>query len=175
MPATLVMTVIGADRPGLVQLLADRVAAHGGNWLESRLCHLEGQFAGLVRVEVPVGAAGALLAALAALEADGLRVLAHAGPAAAAPAADTLARLELVGHDRPGILREVSAVLTAHAVNVEELATERVSSPMDGAMLFQARATVRLPPGLAFPVLRGALEKIAADLMVDVQLHPPAA
>jgi glycine cleavage system regulatory protein len=180
MPATLIMTVIGADRPGLVQLLADRVAAHGGNWLESRLCHLEGQFAGLVRVEVPAGAAGALLAALAALEADGLRVLAHAGPAAAGPAAagpaaaGTLARLELVGHDRPGILREVSAVLAAHAVNVEELATERVSAPMDGAMLFQARATVLLPPGLAFPVLRGALEKIAAYLMVDVQLHPPA-
>jgi len=174
MPATLVMTVIGADRPGLVRLLADRVAAHDGNWLESRLCHLGGQFAGLVCVEVPAGAAGALLAALQALEADGLRVLAHAGPAAVPPAAGALARLELVGHDRPGILREVSAVLAAHAVNVEELATERVSAPMDGAMLFQARATVLLPPGLAFPVLRGALEKIAADLMVDVQLHPPA-
>jgi glycine cleavage system regulatory protein len=174
MPATLVMTVIGADRPGLVQLLADRVAAHGGNWLESRLCHLGGQFAGLVSVEVPAGAAGALLAALQALESDGLRVLAHAGPAAAPVAAGALGQLELIGHDRPGILREVSAVLAAHAVNVEELATERVSAPMDGAMLFQARATVLLPPGLAFPVLRGALEKIAADLMVDVQLRPPA-
>jgi glycine cleavage system regulatory protein len=122
----------------------------------------------------PAGAAGALLAALQALETEGLRVMADGGPAATPPAADTLARLELVGHDRPGILREVSAVLAAHAVNVEELATERVSGPMDGAMLFQARATVLLPPGLAFPVLRSALEKIAADLMVDVQLRPPA-
>jgi glycine cleavage system regulatory protein len=182
MPANLVMTVIGADRPGLVQLLADRVAAHQGNWLESRLCHLDGQFAGLVRVEIPPERTGALLAALVALQTEGLQVVVQTGPPAtppvagqAAPPAGQLAQLDLVGHDRPGILREISAVLAAHGVNVEELASERVSAPMDGAKLFQAHARVLLPAGLAFSTLRGALEKIAADLMVDVQLRPPAA
>ena len=182
MTATLVMTVIGADRPGLVQLLADRVAAQGGNWLESRLCHLGGQFAGLIRVEVPANRTGPLMAALQALEQEGLRVVAQAGPAAAPPGPGrgesprdrALAQLELIGHDRPGILREISAVLAAHAVNVEELASERVSAPMDGSMLFQARATILLPPGVPLPALRVALEKIAADLMVDVRLSPPA-
>src|SRR5215208_771327 len=52
MLATLVMTVIGADRPGLVQMVAARVADHGGNWLESRMCRLGGQFAGILRIEV---------------------------------------------------------------------------------------------------------------------------
>jgi glycine cleavage system regulatory protein len=182
--ATLVMTVIGADRPGLVQLLATRVADQGGNWLESRLCHLGGQFAGLVRVEIPAEKTAALLAALGQLESHGLRVLAqaagpatpplHPTPASSAAIQGTLAQLDLVGHDRPGILREISAVLAAHSVNVEELSSERVSAPMDGAMLFQARATVLLPPALALGTLRAALEKIAADLMVDVQLRPPA-
>jgi len=55
MLATLVMTVIGADRPGLVQMVAARVADHGGNWLESRMCRLGGQFAGILRVEVAQG------------------------------------------------------------------------------------------------------------------------
>jgi glycine cleavage system regulatory protein len=189
MSATLVMTVIGADRPGLVQLLATCVADHGGNWLESRLCHLGGQFAGLVRVEIPADKTTALLAALRHLETDGLRIVAQPEPAAdlsattrhsSAPSAvpatrtvGTLAQLELVGHDRPGILREISAVLAAHAVNVEELSSERVSAPMDGSMLFQARATVLIPPAVALATLRADLEKIAADLMVDVQLRPP--
>ena len=49
----LVLTLIGPDRPGLVESLAKRVTAHGGNWVESRMAHLAGQFAGILRVEVP--------------------------------------------------------------------------------------------------------------------------
>ncbi len=175
MLTTLVMTVIGSDRPGLVQLLAGCVAAHGGNWLESRMCHLGGQFAGLVRVEISAGRADALLTALGRLEADGLRIVARAESAdvPAAGVVGTLAALDLVGQDRPGILREISAVLASHQVNVEELSSERISAPMDGTMLFQAQATVLLPPGATLPALRAALEKIAADLMVDVRLGPP--
>src|SRR4051812_3506563 len=44
MQIPLVMTIIGPDRPGLVELLASLVAEHGGNWLESRMSHLAGQF-----------------------------------------------------------------------------------------------------------------------------------
>ena len=68
MLATLVMTVIGPDRPGLVQLLATRVADHGGNWLESRMCRHGGQFAGLLRVEVAEEQSDALRRALAGLK-----------------------------------------------------------------------------------------------------------
>jgi glycine cleavage system regulatory protein len=64
MLSTLVMTVIGADRPGLVQLVAATVADHGGNWLESRMCHLGGQFAGILRVEVATERADELVGAL---------------------------------------------------------------------------------------------------------------
>src|SRR5687767_1257520 len=78
MLATLVMTVIGADRPGLVQMVASRVADHGGNWLESRMCRLGGQFAGILRVEVPVERRDDLVNALRTLEVDGLRVIIHA-------------------------------------------------------------------------------------------------
>ncbi len=46
--ADLVLTLIGPDRPGLVEAVAEPIAAHGGNWLESRMAHLAGQFAGIV-------------------------------------------------------------------------------------------------------------------------------
>jgi len=182
MLATLVMTVIGADRPGLVQLVAARVADHGGNWLESRMCHLGGQFAGILRVEVPAERSEELVRVLRGLEADGLRVIIHAEDGGFAPARFTaaagsgtahgsVATLELVGQDRPGILRSVSGVLAAHGVNVEELSSERVSAPMGGGTLFQARATVLVPAGKSLPAVRADLEKIAADLMVDLKLQ----
>ena len=171
MLATLVMTVIGADRPGLVQLVASRVADHGGNWLESRMCHLGGEFAGIVRVEVPADRVDELVGALHRLDASGLRVIVHAEGAAAAKATGSVAMLELVGQDRPGILRSVSGVLAAHGVNVEELSSERVSAPMGGGTLFQARATVLVPANINLAAVRADLEKIAADMMVDLKLQ----
>jgi glycine cleavage system regulatory protein len=167
----LVMTIIGADRPGLVELIAAQVADHGGNWLESRMCHLGGRFAGITRVTVPAERLAELKRALHGLEADGLRIVVESGTAAG-PASGIAATLEVVGHDRPGILRSVTGVLAAHAVNVEELASECVSAPMGGGELFQARARILLPPSVKLESVRSDLEKIATDLMVDLKLEP---
>ncbi len=157
-------------------MVAARVADHGGNWLESRMCRLGGQFAGILRVEAPAERTDELLNALRALEVDGLRAIIHAegGVTGAAPAEakGSLATLELVGMDRPGILRSVSGVFAAHSVNVEELASERVNAPMDGGVLFQVRATVFVPAEVKLAAVRVDLEKIAADLMVDLKLVP---
>lgn len=179
MLATLVMTVIGADRPGLVQLVAARVADHGGNWLESRMCRLGGQFAGILRVEVETSRREELVNALRTLEVDGLRVIIHAGggagelaAAGTAAAGGSLATVELVGTDRPGILRSVSGVFAAHGINVEELASERENAPMGGGVLFKARATVFVPAAVKLSTVRAELEELAADLMVDVKLLP---
>jgi glycine cleavage system regulatory protein len=166
--SSLVLTLIGPDRPGLVEALSRTVADHGANWLESRMAHLSGHFTGMVRVSVPAERAEELAAALRSLE--GLRVLVET--ASAAPVQDApVVVLELLGQDRPGIVREVSHALAARGVNVEELETECHSAPMSGETLFRARARLRLPPGLAVEALREALEKLADELMVDVALE----
>ncbi|HVS54536.1 MAG TPA: ACT domain-containing protein [Opitutaceae bacterium] len=181
MLANLVMTVIGPDRPGLVQLVAARVADHGGNWLESRMCHLGGQFAGILRVEVAANRRDELLQALRELERDGLSAIVHSEPGGDAPEAaesaanGSLAIIELVGQDRPGILRSVAGVFAAHGVNVEDLASERVPAPQGGGTLFQARATVFVPAKVKLADVRTDLEKIAADLMVDLKLEAAGA
>jgi glycine cleavage system regulatory protein len=174
MLTTLVMTIIGPDRSGLVQLVAGRVADHGGNWLESRMCHLGGQFAGILRVEVPAEQAETLVRALRGLESSGLRVILHTETGAPVAAAGRSATLELVGQDRPGILRAVAAVLAAHGLNVEELTSERVSTPMGGGTLFQARVRISVSPAVNLAAARADLEKIATDLMVDLKLNPAA-
>ena len=172
MLSTLVMTVISPDRPGLVELVTANVVEQGGNWLESRMCRLGGQFAGIVRVEVPAEKSDALLATLAKLEKDGLHISARKETVLPPAARGTVAVLELVGQDRPGILHQISHVLAQHRVNVEELSSDRINAPMDGSMLFQARISILLPTAVSISQLRSELEKIASDLMVDVQLNP---
>jgi len=169
--STLVLALIGSDRPGLVEALSDTVARHGGSWLESRMAHLAGKFAGILRVEVPDAARPALETDLESLTARGLRVVVEASAAdAAPPPASRLLELELVGHDRPGIVREISQALATRGVNVEELVTDCVSAPMSGELLFRARARLRAPMAVALGDLTAALEAVAHDLMVDVAL-----
>lgn len=170
MLTTLVMTIIGADRPGLVQLVATRLADHGGNWLESRMVHLGGQFAGIVRAEVAAERTDELVKALHELEQDGLRIIVHTESGQAVAGSGVVATLELVGQDRPGILRAVTSVLAAHRVNVEELSSERVSAPMGGGTLFQATIRVLAPAPSALDQVRADFERMAADLMVDLHL-----
>ena len=168
--ADLVLTLIGPDRPGLVEALAEPVAAHGGNWLESRMAHLAGQFAGILRVEVPDDRASALTDALRRLEARGLRLTIEAGPRPPAPATRRTLVVDLVGLDRPGIVREISRVLAERGVNIEELVTDRTPAPMSAELLFHSKARVNVPAGLDAAELRGRLERLAQDLMVQVTL-----
>ena len=165
-----VMTVIGPDRPGLVESVASLVTEHGGNWLESRMARLGGQFAGILRVEIPTEKNEAFTAAVASLETRGLSVVLQPDrPEAAAPL-PRLTTIEIVGHDRPGIVRQISRALAAHGVNVEELETELSSAAMTGETLFKATAKLGIPPSCDTAELRLELEKIAADLIVDISL-----
>ncbi len=170
MQTSLVMTVIGEDRTGLVEAVASLVTDHGGNWLESRMCRLGGEFAGLLRIQIPAEKAQALIQALNGLQAQGLTVIVHPDQAAPSLGQEKLVSLELVGQDRPGIVRQISAVLTSRGVNVEELETERTSAPMSGESLFRAVARLRLPDICVAAELRKELEKVAGDLMVDISL-----
>jgi glycine cleavage system regulatory protein len=168
----LVITLIGPDRPGIVESLAAVVADHGGNWLEGRMAHLAGKFAGILRVEVAEADAAALQSALASLEAAGLRVvaMAEAGPAPEPAGRVRAMDVELMGLDRPGLVREVSRLLASREVNVEELATDVYSAPMAGDAMFRARARVHVPAALEIGDLRRSLERLAGDLMVDIKL-----
>jgi glycine cleavage system regulatory protein len=165
----LVLTLIGPDRPGLVESVAERVTAHGGNWLESRMARLAGQFAGILRAEVPAEGLEPLKAALQALERQGLRVVVAAA-VAESTGETTAMELQAVGQDHPGIVRDISRVLAGHGVNIEELTTDRPSAPMSGGLLFRAQARLHVPSGLDVRVLREDLERIANDLMVDLTL-----
>jgi glycine cleavage system regulatory protein len=170
--ATLVLTIMGDDRPGLVDALSGAIAAHGGNWEQSRMAHLARKFAGILQVQVPDDQVPALTAALEALEADGLlQVLVERG--GEAPAAGTRRlSLELVGQDRPGIVQQIAHALAQRGISIEQLETETRSASMAGGTLFHASAVLQAPRDLPLEDLESALEALANELMVDLELAP---
>jgi glycine cleavage system regulatory protein len=168
----LVLTVIGDDRSGLVRALADVVTEHGGNWGESQLAELAGKFAGIVVVSVPQARAEEFASALSTL--DGLlEVSAHPGaePGAEAPAQDAATdhlTIDLLGNDHPGIVREVSTVLSHHDLSIETMTTGTREAPMAGGLLFEAHVVIDVPAGSDTAALRADLERLAAELLVDI-------
>ncbi|MES2659371.1 MAG: ACT domain-containing protein [Verrucomicrobiota bacterium] len=169
MKSYLVMTVLGADRPGLVSSLADTVASHGGNWLESRMARLAGQFAGIVRIECAPDTVDALIKELQAPGTSGLTVTAVREEEDETIARRTLI-VDVVGNDRPGIVRELSAAVANAGGNIEELTTGLESAPMSGHPMFRAHGVVSIPENTETEVLIAAIECLGGDLTVDVSL-----
>ena len=170
---TLVLTVIGDDRPGLVSALSARLNAHGALWQRSQMSRLAGKFAGIVEVVAPAGKVDDLVADLESLAEQGL-VMTIARTSTPPGTPTHRLSLELVGADRPGIVAEISALLSARQISIEELETSVRHAPMAGGMLFEAHAVLAAPASTDEAELRAALEAVADELMVDVALAPDA-
>ncbi len=169
MATYLVLTIIGDDKPGLVELLSETIARHSGNWLESNMAHLAGKFAGILRVSVDDLHADALLLDLQKLSSV-LRLVVERVSMTEPAASQRTLRLTLVGNDRPGIIKEISRALAAQHVNVEELTTQCSSAPMSGELLFNAQALLKVPANLDLHDLQRQLERLADDLIVEINL-----
>lgn len=165
--ALLVLSVVGSDRPGLTKALAAAVLSAGGNWLESHLSRLGGLYVGSVLVDLSEGKVEALRAAVSAVDAAGLEVrIAPAG--APAPAAGETLAFSVVGQDRPGIVRQVTATISDLGANIESFRTWLSTEAHSGAPLFNMAANLRLPVGLSASKVQDALEAISGEIMVDV-------
>jgi len=164
----LVLTFVGDDRPGLVNAISEKVAAHGATWLESRSVRLAGKFAGVVLVSVPDENIAGLESALRGLEPSGLHMTVERGAAAEAERPARTVTLDVVGNERPGIVRDVTQALTGLGVNIEEFMSGLKGEPFTGVKMFHATARLSVPDGLELDHLRKALERLAAEIMVDL-------
>ena len=172
MSKSLVLTVIGKDRPGIVNRVSDVAQRFGANWAGSRMAGLAGQFAGIVHFEVPENQLEPLAAALRALASENLVIVIAEGDGVAEPTTQRMVQLELVGNDRPGIVRDFSGCLARRGVSIEELHTEFESAPMSADPLFKVNALLAVPAELSDAELKRELEGLATEMMVDFEFDP---
>ena len=167
MSISIVMTIIGADQPGIVSTVSDVLNRHDGNWTQSSMSSLAGHFAGILLATLPDDSVQDCLDELAELSEQGLEIIAQTTDHFAEDPDRETWTLDLVGHDRPGIVQEITAVLAQFGVNVEELETEVASASMAGGSLFKAKATLGLSSDVDIDDLERGLESIANELMVE--------
>lgn len=162
----LVLTIVGDDRAGLVQSVADVVSENGGNWETSELAELAGAFAGIVLVDVPDVRLSALTEALQGL--DGLlRVAVHGGSAVHAPIGRPLT-FSVLGNDHPSIVRDMTGILTRNGITIETFSSRTREAPMAGEMLFEAAVAARVPDDADVPQVVAELERLAGELQVEL-------
>jgi len=171
MPEHVVLiTVTGPDKPGLVSALSEVVAAHDGNWLDGRMANLAGYFAGMLRVEIASESQADLMSDLESLVSTGLRVSMQ--PISDHPVDDENdghdVEMDLLGQDHPGIVRDITQVLSQHGVSVQSLDTTIEEASMAGGMLFHAKAKLRVPNPVSTGVLHEKLQALSDSLMVEI-------
>jgi len=175
----LVLTVISDDRPGVVEILANTIGEHGGNWLECRMSHLAGKFAGILRISVETEKLDELSQSLQDLHQQGLKVIVETAQmtapstAAQTPLNFNLVNFNLVGNDRPGIVRELAQALASRNINVDELNTDYSSMPWSGDPMFTATGLLQIPQDTDMDDLQEQLDSICNELAVDITLEPP--
>ncbi|MTI17706.1 glycine cleavage repressor GcvR [Rhodobacteraceae bacterium RKSG542] len=170
MKKELILTVVASDQPGRVSEISRVIAENDGSWVDSAMARLGGQFAGVLRVGVPAASVAKLEEGLAGLAASGIAVTVQEHGEEKAPEG-AIASLSIVGQDQPGMVSSVAGILERFHVNIEALDSRVEPGSMSGEMYFKASARIVLPPQMDIEVLTAALEGIAGDIMIEIEME----
>jgi len=169
MSTPLVLTISSHDRPGIMSRLSNTITNHGGNWLESRMARLAGQFVGIVCIECDDDKAANLKEHLAALSSEGIQVhILGQGELSDYPFTRHL-RIDIFGNDRPGIVSQLARAISDAGANIEELNTSIESAAMSGQTIFHACGTICLPESSDDETIITAIEALSDDLTIEVE------
>ena len=168
MQASLVITILGPDRPGLVGSLSKTLNQFQGSWSESRMSHLAGKFAGILLVSLPVDQIDELTVALNQLQNQSLKMQIERVYDDEVKTPEKIINIELLGQDRPGIIHDITQQLATLNVNIEELESHIKEASMSGEILFSAELKLGLPAGVTAEAVQESLEEMSDQFMVDV-------
>ncbi|MEW5962906.1 MAG: ACT domain-containing protein [Pseudomonadota bacterium] len=170
MTVQIVLTVIARDRPGVVERVSEVIERHRGNWVDSSMARLGGEFAGILMIELPEASVAPLEVDLASLAKTGIDCMLRRDLTAPV-VSGRRARLDITGVDHPGIIHEVASALARQGVSIDSLETRVFTGSMSGERMFAATVEIVMPAGGSSELLREALEEIARDMMVDIDLE----
>jgi glycine cleavage system regulatory protein len=167
---SLVVSIVGADRQGIVSSLAERAQRFGANWAASRMTRLAGEFAGMVHLEVPRENADALANALRDLASSGLQVVVARSDGANVASSLRVVELELVGEDRLGIVSNLTKLLPGRGISIESIHTDIVRSGVSGKQTFKVEAHLLVPKSVSVEALQQEVGSLAREMMLDIAL-----
>jgi len=168
MNQSLVMTVIGPDRPGILAKMAETIDGHGGSWLESRLARFAGHVAGVLRFDCHDNEHDELLEALHLLEkVENIEIKVVREVEVPERVTKKLS-FNILGNHRPGFMNQIATAIHKVGGNIEEHSSECDRCPQAGHILCRAMGTVAVVDEFEESALVEALEAIGSDLIVSV-------
>jgi len=165
----IVLSFIGADKPGLVKRLADIISSKGGNWMESNLSQLAGKFTGIVLISVSAQNSDSLCKALHDLSSEEFKILTELTSAHESAKTMELA-LHILGPDRPGIVKSISQALEQNKINVKQMESKITSAAMSGDPMFEAEAIIQVADQIDIDALLVDINNISMELGIDIDL-----
>jgi glycine cleavage system regulatory protein len=162
---TLIIGLVGQDKPGLIDAVAQEVYNAKGNWLSSNFSHMAGQFAGFAEVQIPITSIDSLESALVKI--PDLNIQLYKGDATN-QSNHSVISIDVVGNDRKGIVQELSSTLNTFELNIVKFESHCESAPNWGSILFKAKAVIQVNDQFDLDELQETLEAIANDIVVEL-------
>ncbi len=169
MKQQIIFTVVTSDKPGIVETISNIIKKKGGNWLDSRMSQLAGEFAGIVHVEIDSDNAFELEKELLTLKELDITINIRHSANQKKDHNYELHQIEFIGNDRAGIVAEVSKLFSEKNINILEFDTQITEASMAGGFLFRADAVIGVNKGTKLDELKDNLHDLADELTLDIE------
>lgn len=153
----------GEDSDGLINQMTLKTKALGGVWLASKLTHLDGYIAGLLKVEIDdarMSEFKAMTQEFAEIQFSIYDATEHADEPRPS------IRLIIEGEDRSGLNSEITQLLYDQDVRVIHFQSHRFPVVGLGTGVFEAKLEVELPPSMTTSSLKTLIESLDEQLRV---------
>ncbi len=169
----LILTAVGPDRVGLVEKISEFIVRHGCNIEDSKMAVFCGEFALIVLITGEGGKLVKVASAYRQIETEtGLTISIKTPAARAAAGAFLPYRLSASCMDHPGIVYQISGILSGLGINIESLETETYAAPVSGTPIFRLEAEISIPTTTNINSLRQRFAEIQREENIDIELVP---
>jgi glycine cleavage system transcriptional repressor len=166
----LVITAVGPDRVGLVEQISQFLLREGCNIEDSKMAVFCGEFTIILLVSGAAEGLARVAHSLESLTAQTGLVFFSKEPAARTPGPSALpCRLLASCLDHPGVVHQLSSVLSRLGVNIESLETKTAESAMSGTPIFGLDARLSVPARVNLHALRQELDEIGKRENIDIE------
>lgn len=160
-----ILTLMGPESPGLIRLLAEKTHDRQGVWLKSKISHLEGQCAGIIKIEVEEGLAESLQTELTNIT-DLYAVISEVQLSSSVEV-KTL-QLIVEADDRPGFINDIYNILESYGASISNMECHSFAVTELGGSVLKADFDLIVPTDLDQESLVAELEALNAQVVANI-------
>jgi len=169
----LVISALGADRPGIVNDLSHAIYQLGCSISDSRMTLLGGEFAMLLLVEGPWNQLAKLEGQIKEMEKKlGMRIVSRQTHSLPTEGDKLPYSVEVVSLDHPGIVHKLASFFSQRHINIQELNTSTYSAPHTGTQMFSVEMNISVPAQTQITELRDEFMDFCDTMNLDAVLEP---